>query len=92
MQTYFANKFHLQDLYREIDLFDRKIAHCQNVEKFDLESERRASADKLRRARQKLVTLAMKFAGAGVAYDPKFLPRSFVQGADGQLAEVEATK
>ena len=90
MQTYFPNKFHLQDLYREIDLFDRKIAHCQNVEQFELGSERLSAVGKLRRQRQRLVKLAMKFASDGVSYDPKFLPRSFVQGADGKLAEVEA--
>lgn len=88
MQTYHPNKFSLQDLYREIDLYDRKIAHSLNLEKFDLPSERTAAVSKLRRQRQSLVKVAMKFAGEGVAYDPKFLPRSIVQGADGKLAEV----
>ncbi len=91
MQTYLPNKFDLEDLYREIDLFDRKIAHCQHVEKFDLGSERIAAVGKLRRQRQRLVKLAMKFASDGISYNPKFLPRSFVLGADGTLAEIEAT-
>jgi|SRR5581483_9278697 len=90
MQTYQPNKFHLEDLYKEIDFYDRKIAYCRSVEKYEMESERATSLGKLQRQRQKLVKIAMKFASDGVTYDPKFLPRSFVQGADGSLAEVEA--
>ncbi len=92
MQTYHPNKFSLQDLYKEIDLYDRKIAHSLNVEKFDLGSERTAAVGKLRRHRQQLVKIAMKFAGEGVIFDPKFLPRSFVQGTDGKPAEILAAE
>jgi hypothetical protein len=88
MQTYHPNQYALQDLYRDIDLFDRKIAHCRTLEKFDLEQERTAAVAKLRRQRQNLVKLALKFAADGIVYDPKFLPRSFVQGADGLPSEV----
>lgn len=92
MQTYHPNKFSLEDLYREIDLYDRKIAHTLHIEKFSMGSERVAAVGKLRRQRQQLVKIAMKFAGEGVAFDPKFLPRSFVQGADGTLAEIQAAE
>ena len=92
MQRYSPNQFHLQDLYKEIDLFDRKIAHSRNIEKFDLPSERATALAKLRRQRGQLVKLAMQFATDGVTYDPKFLPRSFVQGPDGKLSELAATE
>ena len=90
MQTYHPNKYSLEDLYKEIDFYDRKIAHCLTLESFDLPSERSAAVGKLRRQRQALVKVAMKFAGEGVAYDPKHLPRSFVQDLDGKLSEVAA--
>ena len=88
MQTYHPNKYYLEDLYKEIDFYDRKIAHCLTLETYDLPSERTAAVGKLRRQRQALVKIAMKFAGEGVEYDPKRLPRSFVQDGDGKLAEV----
>ncbi|HEY3927887.1 MAG TPA: hypothetical protein VGL89_05910 [Candidatus Koribacter sp.] len=89
MQTYFPNKFYVADLHQEIDLYDRKIAHCLEFEKFNYESERTASLGKLRRKRQQLVKLALRFASEGVEYDPKFLPRSMGVGKNGELQEVE---
>lgn len=92
MQTYHPNQYALQDLYKDIDLLDRKIAHSRNLEKFDLPSAREAAVAKLRRQRLQLVKIAMKFAADGIAYDPKFLPRSFVQGADGLPSEIEVAQ
>ena len=92
MQTYHPNQYALQDIYREIDFFDRKIAHSRNLERFDLPSERTAAVAKLQRQRSQLVKVALKFAAEGVAYDPKFLPRSFVQGEDGLPLELEAAR
>lgn len=81
---------YLQDLYREIDVYDLKIAHCLVTDTFAVESERISALNALRRQRLHLVKIAMKFAGEGVAFDPKFLPRSFARGADGKLADMEA--
>ena len=90
MQTYKPNKYHVADLHREIDLYDRKIAHCLAFQKFDLEGERTAALGKLRRQRQQLVKIALQFAHDGVEYDPKFLPRSLALAESGVLTEVEA--
>lgn len=87
MQTYSPNKYHLVDIHKEIDLFDRKIAYCKQFEKFDLESERDSALGKLRRKRKGLVKLAFDFSGRGIEHDPKFLPRSFVVGENGTITE-----
>lgn len=87
MQTYLPNKYHLTDLHKEIDFFDRKIAHCRAYEKFEFESQRIAALGTLHRKRRNLVKLAMSFSSAGIEYDPRFLPRSLAVGADGQIME-----
>ncbi len=70
------SKYALQDMYEEIDLFDRKIAHCQNHEKFDSEQERTNALEKLATKREALVKAALAMASRGVECDPKHLPRS----------------
>ena len=87
MQTYVPNKYNLMDLHKEIDLYDRKIAYCQQFEIFEFESERAATVKKLERKRQSLVKLAMNYSSLGIEHDPRFLPRSLVVGADGQITE-----
>lgn len=71
------SKYALKDLHREIDLYDRKIAYCQNYEKFDTEEARAAALKKLGTKRETLVTAALGMASRGVVCDPKYLPRSF---------------
>jgi len=72
-----ASKYELMDLYREIGLFDRKIAYCQNYEKFDSEAARTTAGKKLAAKRESLVKAALDAAGRGIACDPKYLPHSF---------------
>ena len=76
------NKYELKDLHQEIDLFDRKIAHCQNFEKFVTEEERAIALKKLVTKHGALVKTALAMAGRGVECDPKYLPRSFKAGAE----------
>lgn len=71
------NKYYLLSLHKEIDLFDRKIAHARNIEPFDSEHTRALAVKKLETKRAVLVTSAMDLASQGVEYDPKWLPRSF---------------
>jgi len=77
MPTRSDNKYELKDLYQEIDLFDRKIAYCENVEKFTTDEERATARQKLVTKRGTLVKTAREMAGRGVECDPKYLPRSF---------------
>ncbi len=79
MQAKPDNKYALQDMYEEIDLFDRKIAHCRNHEKFDSEHERESALEKLMTKRAALVKTALAMASRGVECNPKYLPRSFKQ-------------
>ncbi len=88
MQTYSPNKYHLVDLHKEIDLYDRKIAYCQQFEKFDSDRERTSALGKLQKKRSSLVKLAMSFSSQGIEHDPKFLPRSFAISEDGTISEV----
>ncbi len=71
------SKYALQDLYAEIDLFDRKIAHSQKHASFDSEQERASATEKLVTKREALVKTAIAMASRGVQCDPKYLPRSF---------------
>jgi hypothetical protein len=71
------SKYALKELHKEIDLFDRKIAHCQAYEKFDSELARAAALHKLVTKREALVKTALAMASRGVECDPKYLPRSF---------------
>ena len=84
MPTRPDNKYELQDLYQEIDLFDRKIAHCQNFEKFATDEERAAARQKLVTKREALVKTALEMASRGVACNPKYLPRSFKAPAEAE--------
>lgn len=77
------SKYALKDLHQEIDLFDRKIAYCQNYEKFDSEDARAAALKKLVTKRESLVKAALGMASRGVVCDPKYLPRSFMAQAAG---------
>ncbi len=79
MKTRPHSKFALNDLHQEIDLFDRKIAYCQTLEKFDSQDEREFTLRKLVTKRQSLVKTALAMTGRGVECDPKRLPRSFKQ-------------
>lgn len=79
------SKSALKDLHQEIDLFDRKIAYCQNYEKFDSEHGRAVALKKLVTKRESLVKAALGMASRGVVCDPKYLPRSFaVQPANSE--------
>jgi hypothetical protein len=82
MSTRSDNKYELKDLYQEIDLFDRKIAYCQNFENFATDEERASARQKLVTKRGTLVKAALEMAGRGVECDPKYLPRSFQAPAE----------
>jgi hypothetical protein len=81
MQMRPPSKYHLKDIYQEIDFFDRKIEHYQKFEKFDSESDRAAALQKLVNGREKLVKAAAAMVSQGIEFDPKHLPRSFKQPA-----------
>ncbi len=81
MQAKPDNKYALQDTYEEIDLFDRKIAHCRNHEKFDFEHDREDALGKLMTKREALVKTALAMASRGVECSPKYLPRSLKEAA-----------
>lgn len=74
MEPSLSNKYRLKDLFKEIDLFDRKIAHC---EAYDSESDRAATLKKLKTKREQLVRKADELGGPGEWCDPKDLPRSY---------------
>jgi hypothetical protein len=76
MQAHPASKYHLKDLYQEISFYDRKIASCQNFEKFDTEEERARAVETLKKKRKTLVQSATAMASTGVECYPKHLPRS----------------
>ncbi len=81
MKAIADGKYALRDLHQEIDLLDRKIAHCRSLEKFDSEPERESALQKLATKRESLVTAALGMAGRGVEFDPKYLPRSLREQA-----------
>ena len=83
MQAHSENKYHLLDLHKEIDLFDRKIAHTKNIESFDSEDRRSSAVKRLETKRTALVAAAVDLANKGVEFDPKSLPRSFKAASDG---------
>lgn len=85
-----ANKYHLKDLHQEIDLFDRKIAHCRNYEKFESEDVRSIALQKLMTKRQRLVKLAVEMASNGIEYDHKELPRSLQQAQSASSDKIPA--
>ncbi len=75
------SKYNLKDLYEEIGFYDRKIAHCQNFEKFDSEEERSRAVEKLAKKRKSLVQSAATMASSGVECDPSQLPGSLKNAA-----------
>ncbi len=75
------SKYALQDLYAEIDLYDRKIAHANNYATFDSEQERASEVGKLAAKRETLVKTATAMASRGVECSPRYLPRSFKEPA-----------
>jgi len=81
-----ANTGHLDDLHKEIDYFDRRIAHSQNIEKFDSELGRASAVQKLVTKRESLVKAAAEITAMGIPYNPKYVPRSFKKAT----AEAEA--
>jgi hypothetical protein len=81
------NKFYLLSLHKEIDFFDRKIAHARNIENFDSDHLKALAIKKLETKRSALVTTAMDLASKGVEYDPKWLPRSFKATLEKSAAE-----
>lgn len=76
MQLRVPSKYELRDLHQEIDFYDRKIAYCQNHDKFASEAEHSAAFEKLVSKRQTLVKSAAAMISMGIEYDPKQLPRS----------------
>ncbi len=77
MQKRPASSGHLDDLHKEIDYFDRKIAYCRDLEKFPSEMERASAVHKLETKRATLVKAAAEITAMGIACNPKYLPRSF---------------
>ena len=88
MQIRPPSKYHLKDLHKEIDLFDRKIEHCANHAKFDSEEDRATALQKLVNARLKVVKAAAAMVSQGIDFDPEQLPRSLK--AELQAAENSA--
>jgi hypothetical protein len=87
MKTRPDSKFALNDLHQEIDLFDRKIAYCQNFETFECDQDREAALRKLSTRRETLVKTARAMASRGVACDAKYLPRSFKEVVEAKAAD-----
>lgn len=81
MQVKPDSTYALKDLYEEIDLFDRKIAYCENHEQFDYHQARESALQKLVTKRESLVKVALAMASRGIECDPKYLPRSFKAAA-----------
>ncbi|HYG99553.1 MAG TPA: hypothetical protein VD837_10515 [Terriglobales bacterium] len=74
MEPSLSDKYRLKDLFKEIDLLDRKIAHA---EAYEAEDERAATLKKLKTKRDQLTKKAQQLGGPGDWCDPKDLPRSF---------------
>lgn len=76
------SKYALQDLYAEIDLFDRKINHSQKYASFASDQERASAVEQLMIKRAALAKSAAAMASRGIACDPKYLPRSLRETAN----------
>ncbi len=70
------NKYHLKSVHEEIDLFDRKLAHLMNFEKFDSDEARDEAVRKMNVKRAALVKSALQLAADGIEYKQNELPRS----------------
>ncbi len=82
MQIKAHNRYDLRDLHKEIDLFDRKISHCRENEKFDTDSQRHTALQKLVTRRETLVKAALEAVSRGIESEPEYLPRSFKVSAN----------
>ena len=76
MVAVISDKYHLKSVHEEIGLFDRKLAHLMNFEKFETEEERDQAARKMRLKRETLVKTALRLVAEGVEFKPADLPRS----------------
>ena len=76
MAAALTHKYHLKSVHEEIDLFDRKLAHLMNFEKFESEEERATAVRKLNVKRAALVKSALQLAADGIEYKQNELPRS----------------
>lgn len=70
------DKYHLKSIHEEISLFDRKLAHLTNFEKFDSDEARDLATQKMTAKRETLVKTARRLAAEGVEFKPSELPRS----------------
>lgn len=82
MRLHRATRGDLDDLHKEIDYFDRKIAYCRDLERFDSEAQRSSALHKLVTKRGTLVKAAAEITALGVQFNPKYLPRSFKTAAE----------
>ncbi len=82
MQVSPDSKHALKALYQEIDLYDRKIAHCQKFASYDSETSRNLAVKKLMTKRAALVKNALELTTNGIECDAKYLPRSFKAAAN----------
>lgn len=89
------NKYHLKSVHDEIDLFDRKLAHLMNFEKFDSDEARDEAVRKMNLKRAALVKSALQLAADGIEYKQNDLPRSLrpkdvaAEAAPAPVAEAE---
>jgi hypothetical protein len=72
-------KYDLRDLHADIDLYDRKITHCEKYEHFESEADRATALAKLVAKRALLAKSALAMVASGVEYDTSTLPRSLKQ-------------
>lgn len=79
MEANAYSKYALKDLHQSIELIDRKITHCRNLERFDSQEGRESALRKLSTKRAALIKAALALTDPGVKYDPRFLPRSFIR-------------
>ncbi|HEY4011664.1 MAG TPA: hypothetical protein VGM11_16035 [Acidobacteriaceae bacterium] len=71
-----GDKYQLRSLHEEIALFDRKLAHLANHEKFASDEERDAAARKMTTKRNTLVATARRLVSEGVEFNASELPKS----------------
>lgn len=76
MAAVIADKYHLKSIHEEIALFDRKLAHLRNFEKFETDAERDLAARKMAQKRETLVQTALRLAAEGIEFKPSELPLS----------------
>lgn len=92
MAAVIADKYHLKTIHEQIDLFDRKIAHLRNFEKFDTDAERDLAARKLSQKRETLVQAAQRLAAEGIEFKASELPRSLRPKEEAGAVKAEAAE